>query len=213
MKATIRGVLLLAIMAITAVGLTGCAAQKQQSVTRIVDADSLQSMRTDSVEMLDAGMQSATSSTRLSQGAVTYSLHSQGIPQEAASLELGMTALRDLPEGSGYRAQSGRASVDVRRAGDAIEVTATCDSVSRMLEYYYDLSYEQYLALDSINWELCRQREYSAEADDRVQFYREQCEDLRKNPPNSIKAAASGFLLGAIATPGIIYMFNYKKQE
>ena len=44
------------------------------------------------------------------------------------------TRLTELPPGAGYSARDGRAAVSVRRTEDGdIEVTATCDSLARLV--------------------------------------------------------------------------------
>lgn len=47
-----------------------------------------------------------------------------------------MTALRDLPPMAVATQKQGRATLVVRRVADTIHVTATCDSLERLVHYY-----------------------------------------------------------------------------
>lgn len=60
------------------------------------------------------------------------------MPKETVTLTVSADSLRELPEGATYRAQSGRASVEVRKGQQAgtIVVYASCDSLQRLVEEY-----------------------------------------------------------------------------
>jgi len=66
----------------------------------------------------------------------------------AARLSIPLTAVGSLPEGSGYRARSGRASASVERRGDTLVVEATCDSLLRLVERYERREAERKLAAE-----------------------------------------------------------------
>lgn len=51
-----------------------------------------------------------------------------------------MTTLRDLSPMAVAREQQGRATLIVRRVADTIHVTATCDSLERLIHYYAERS-------------------------------------------------------------------------
>lgn len=61
----------------------------------------------------------------------------EAVAADTAVLAVAADSVRSLPEGAGYTARSGRASVEVRkRAGGVIEVRGTCDSLERAVSYW-----------------------------------------------------------------------------
>lgn len=61
----------------------------------------------------------------------------EAVTADTAVLAVAADSVRSLPEGAGYTARSGRASVEVRkRAGGVIEVRGTCDSLERAVSYW-----------------------------------------------------------------------------
>lgn len=61
----------------------------------------------------------------------------EAVAADTAVLAVAADSVRSLPEGAGYTARSGRASVEVRkRAGGVIEVRGTCDSLERAVAYW-----------------------------------------------------------------------------
>ena len=51
-------------------------------------------------------------------------------------LGIAVPELMRLPENASYSRKSGRATVDVRLSNDTVYVSATCDSLQRLVEYY-----------------------------------------------------------------------------
>ena len=76
------------------------------------------------------------------------------VEAESASLGVSLTSLLDLPEGAGYHSRSGRAAVARRREGDGIRVTANCDSVLRLCEFWEEAWEESSVIIDSLTREL-----------------------------------------------------------
>ncbi|MDR0937988.1 MAG: hypothetical protein LBN29_01345 [Mediterranea sp.] len=61
-----------------------------------------------------------------------YEQTTQPVPMSLARTAFPVAILERLPEGTGFSARQGQAKVDVKKtSGDTIEVTATCDSLSR----------------------------------------------------------------------------------
>lgn len=60
------------------------------------------------------------------------------VPRETVTLTLSADSLLELPDGALYRAQHGRASVEVTKGREAgtIVVYASCDSLQRLVEAY-----------------------------------------------------------------------------
>ena len=54
-----------------------------------------------------------------------------GIPESEAKVDVPIQNLLNLPDGAGYTAKDGQASVSVQRHGDNITVTGKCDSIAR----------------------------------------------------------------------------------
>lgn len=60
----------------------------------------------------------------------------QGIRSDTATLTLPEQSLHNLPQGAGLARKSGRATLTVIRKDSTIIITATCDSLQRLVEYY-----------------------------------------------------------------------------
>lgn len=58
------------------------------------------------------------------------------VPADSARLAVALRVIGNLPDGAGYRTRQGRASAEVKREGDELLITATCDSMERMVEMY-----------------------------------------------------------------------------
>lgn len=61
---------------------------------------------------------------------------SQAIAADTVVLTLPTTALHELPPTAVYQQKRGRASLTAQRKGDTLYLTATCDSLERLLHYY-----------------------------------------------------------------------------
>lgn len=117
----------------------------------------------------------------------------EAIPPSKVVVSFPATDLPSLPPGAGYHAKEGRAAVDIRRNGDTIEVTASCDSLQRQVEYWQDMYYQTKSTVD-------RQGE--------------EIETLKQPRASPVKTALkwlfTGILTGAIST--IIIIKKIKKH-
>lgn len=104
----------------------------------------------------------------------------EAVAADTAVLAVAADSVRSLPEGAGYTARSGRASVEVRkRAGGVIEVRGTCDSLERAVAYWAERAEHYRSALAA--------RDTSAST--RV----ERPEEVRGSPPGwFVKGMAAG---------------------
>lgn len=82
----------------------------------------------------------------------TQILTNQSVTADTVHLNLTEENLRKLPATASYTAQSGRAKVSVTRKDTTLVISATCDSLQRLVEYYqeradslYSASYRQQL--------------------------------------------------------------------
>lgn len=92
-----------------------------------------------------------------------------------------------LPEEATYNKRSGQSSAEVRRSGDTIIVTATCDSLGREVEYYESLYSQTYDELARLQQEIQTEREQ------------------RSNPVKiALAAFIAGLFVGVISTIIII---------
>ena len=60
----------------------------------------------------------------------------ESVPQSRAEIGIPLPELKALPPEASYHRKSGRASVDVKVKGDTVYVSATCDSLQRLVNYY-----------------------------------------------------------------------------
>lgn len=207
-----KGVWLATVMfVLTVAAMTGCRAQKQQSETREYVSDTLWTSRRDTVSLDRESASEVSSQKYVAKVGQSYALSAETIPLEMAHVQAPLAALSVLPEGSGYSASNGRASVQAVRSGDTLEITATCDSVTRQLEYWTDLCFEQFVQVDSLRWELERMSQVAAESKSEAALYRRCYEEVRKNPPNSIRVALAGLGAGVVLAAGVFIMYNHKK--
>lgn len=123
----------------------------------------------------------------------TKQIQWEAIPPSKVVVAFPAGDLPALPAGAGYHAKEGRASVDIRRNGDTIEVTASCDSLARQVEYWQDMYYQARNTID-------RQSE--------------EMETLKQPRASPVKTALKwlfiGILTGAILT--IIIIKKIKKH-
>jgi hypothetical protein len=88
---------------------------------------------------------SATVETKKTDSTVIKEIKSveyEGIPSAQASLKIPVSAISQLPAGSGYFQTVGRASLGVTVQNDTVYVNAICDSLQRRIEYY-EMSLQQ----------------------------------------------------------------------
>lgn len=106
---------MIAFTVLTALSFMSCASSRRQ-------ARSLTTVKTAS------GADSARS--------VRRGLVMAGLPASALTLEIPAADLLALPAGASYRGKNGQAGVDVTSRGDTLVVTATCDSLQRLVLWY-----------------------------------------------------------------------------
>lgn len=122
---------------------------------------------------------------------------SEGIAAESVTLDVPIQILRDLPDGAGYTAKDGRASVDFRKKGGNIEVTGRCDSINRLYLYYRDVCMDQRLEADSLKWEMSWLKEQnSAQASELHSLHAELAKAREKPPETRHWWALAGFAAG-----------------
>lgn len=106
------------------------------------------------------------------------------IPQERVQLVLPEIHLRNLPLGAVYEKKRGRAGIKIRVHQDTVYISATCDSLQRLCNYYEERSYYWKHVYEQTKNEIITQREQ------------------RNNP---IRTTLTAFLIGFVA--GIILTF------
>ncbi len=126
------------------------------------------------------------------------------IPGSEATMGIHLDSLLRLPEGAGYTERSGQATARVERRGAGIQVTATCDSLAREIEYYEDMYYRARDELDELEHRMLEER-----------AQREKRESLQSNAShgllgNPIMNFIMGFLGGALTITAIII---YKREK
>lgn len=103
------------------------------------------------------------------------------------NLTIPVDSLPVLPEGASWHGRSGQAEVEVSRQGDHIQITGTCDSLEREVEYYSDL--------------YCETLQQLYEQQQRFQAV----EKSRSSPiKTAFTAFAFGLIAGAVSVAGII---------
>lgn len=120
----------------------------------------------------------------------------EAVAADTAVLAVAADSVRSLPEGAGYTARSGRASVEVRkRAGGVIEVRGTCDSLERAVAYWAERA-EHY-------------RSALAARDTLASTRVERPEEVRGSPPGwFVKGMAAG-----VAAVFIVILIVKRKKE
>ena len=82
-----------------------------------------------------------------------------GDPLRTAAVTVTEESLRNLPEGAAYVARDGRLTLEARRDGDTIRISARSDSLARRVEYYKATSARQDRYADSLKESLAETRE------------------------------------------------------
>ena len=77
-------------------------------------------------------------------------LRTEAIPLRTAAVTVTEESLRNLPEGAAYVARDGRLTLEARRDGDTIRISARSDSLARRVEYYKATSARQDRYADSL---------------------------------------------------------------
>lgn len=122
----------------------------------------------------------------------------EAVTADTAVLAVAADSVRSLPEGAGYTARSGRASVEVRkRAGGVIEVRGTCDSLERAVSYWAGRAEHYRSALAA--------RDTMA-----AEEYAEHTKEVRGSPPGWF---VKGMAAGAAAVCMVILIVKRKKEK
>jgi hypothetical protein len=97
------------------------------------------SCRTAKASAVQEARQSRTDSLVLE----TRQVKALPVAEEKARLAIPAKSLLDLPAGASFTERNGRASLSVSRnaSGDSIRITAACDSLQALVEYYERLAY------------------------------------------------------------------------
>jgi deoxyhypusine synthase len=85
------------------------------------------------------------------------------VPAQQATLTAAVDSLQHLPEGAGYQARSGRATVSLTRRGNTVEATARCDSIERVVELMEELYLTAGATADSLRQALSVQQQSTTE--------------------------------------------------
>ena len=78
----------------------------------------------------------AAMNSRSEETSVLRALRTEAIPLRTAAVTVTEESLRNLPEGAAYVARDGRLTLEARRDGDTIRISARSDSLARRVEYY-----------------------------------------------------------------------------
>lgn len=121
---------------------------------------------TDTVSHMQRGAQNAVEQTaraamnsRSEETSVLRALRTEAIPLRTAAVTVTEESLRNLPEGAAYVARDGRLTLEARRDGDTIRISARSDSLARRVEYYKATSARQDRYADSLKESLAETRE------------------------------------------------------
>lgn len=122
--------------------------------------------QTDTVSHMQRGAQNAVEQTaraamnsRSEETSVLRALRTEAIPLRTAAVTVTEESLRNLPEGAAYVARDGRLTLEARRDGDTIRISARSDSLARRVEYYKATSARQDRYADSLKESLAETRE------------------------------------------------------
>lgn len=150
MKNSIRGATLTLTLMITVLILTGCAAVKQSGVRQSrTSAETLTTLAAAAVAVQDT-QQTAQMSLEVYRQQTTVERTQEGIPASQATVDVPLQSLLDLPDGAGYMAKDGQASVNVQRHGDRVTVTGRCDSIARLCMSYEREVFHRRSEVDSL---------------------------------------------------------------
>lgn len=137
----------------------------------------------------------------LLQGQTTTSLTREGIPESEAKVDIPMQNLLDLPDGAGYTAKDGRASVSVQRHGDNITVTGKCDSIARQCLFYEREVFRQRSEADSLKQVISRMEQTDSRSDESHMAESDVAQSIKERPPATwYKWLFAGFAAGLLLT-------------
>jgi hypothetical protein len=109
--------------------------------------------------------------------------------------------LLNLPDGAGYTAKDGQASVSVQRHGDNITVTGKCDSIARQCLFYEREVFRQRNEVDSLKRVISRMEQTSGRRDETYKAESDAAESIKEKPPATwYKWLLAGFVGGLLLT-------------
>lgn len=189
---------------------TGCATTRR---TEILTETASNRHEADSAAVTDAGVSRREAVLTEQEHQAVRKLLRTLEPVSASEARMGLKIqnLLDLPEGAGYHVKDGRASVNVERRGDSLEITGGCDSIARQCLYYEETAFRQRQRADSLEAEVYRleamlRHSLSAEVD----VAREETVESKK-PPNRAGLLALAFLAGVAA--GAVIIIKIRKRK
>lgn len=100
----------------------------------------------------------AVTNSQSEQISVRRGLQVESIPEQTASVTVTEESLRNLPDGASYTARDGRLTLEARRDGTALLITARSDSMARRIEYYEATSARHSRQVDSLKAQLAEVR-------------------------------------------------------
>lgn len=123
----------------------------------------------------------------------------EAVPMSEAKLEVPIQSLINLPDGAGYSAAEGQASVSLQRRGDSVVVTGKCDSIARRCLYYESEAFRQHNIVDSLNALISRMNQRDSVANEMHSEIVETSDASKKKPPASwYKWLLAGIIIGLL---------------
>lgn len=80
----------------------------------------------------------------------TLQHYAETVPASETKQDVPLNDLSALPDGSGYHSSSGQASLDIKKNGDKLQVTARCSELERRVEYLELVNSQSYKEIDSL---------------------------------------------------------------
>lgn len=137
----------------------------------------------------------------LLQGQTITALTREGIPESEAKVDVPIQNLLNLPDGAGYTAKDGQASVSVQRHGDNITVKGKCDSIARQCLFYEREVFRQRNEVDSLKRVISRMEQTSSRSDETYKAESDAAESIKEKPPATwYKWLLAGFVGGLLLT-------------
>lgn len=72
------------------------------------------------------------------------------VPMSQVEILLPIDSIRKLPVNAIYHRRSNQAEISVRTTGDTVIITAKCDSIQRMCEYYENVAFDYKNSYDAL---------------------------------------------------------------
>lgn len=195
----IRGVTLVLLIAVFC--LMGCATAK---LTKSQQSHTLTEQTKSGTTTGVTGEQSDVTAQRtgeLLQGQTITALTREGIPESEAKVDVPIQNLLNLPDGAGYTAKDGQASVSVQRHGDNITVKGKCDSIARQCLFYEREVFRQRNEVDSLKRVISRMEQTSSRSDETYKAESDAAESIKEKPPATwYKWLLAGFVGGLLLT-------------